>query len=60
MISRRAYLTTNFLKVWSWKTTLTFCISPEPSTWKIEPVPARPRYLLTEQGVGYRFVESDA
>lgn len=26
---------------------------------KIEPVPARPRYLLTEQGVGYRFVESD-
>lgn len=26
---------------------------------KIEPDPARPRYILTEQGVGYRFRESD-
>lgn len=26
---------------------------------KLEPEPARPRYLLTEQGVGYRFVESE-
>lgn len=26
---------------------------------KIEPAPARPRYLLTEVGVGYRLVDSD-
>jgi two-component system KDP operon response regulator KdpE len=25
---------------------------------KIEPNPVRPRYLLTEQGVGYRLIDS--